>query len=170
MKTKHVLMTTALLSLFAACTNDDFISNEQGVQNGDAAFRPQVDVTLNIVNEGNAEWLQFSVDLDVPEDADYVSLQFKGFSSLPSEYVPIDNIEVTGTYTGVKDLNTVTGMVYGQEGSILFTDLQGKAVEVYNVSGVCIDRFTATDRDLRTYQPGVYVVSYNGTASKVMVR
>lgn len=55
MKTKHVLMTTALLSLFAACTNDDFISNEQGVQNGDAAFRPQVDVTLNIVNEGNAD-------------------------------------------------------------------------------------------------------------------
>lgn len=50
-----MLMTTALLSLFAACTNDDFISNEQGIQNGDAAFRPQVDVTLNVVNEGNAD-------------------------------------------------------------------------------------------------------------------
>ena len=54
MRTKHVLMTTALLSLFAACTNDDFISNEQGIQSGDAALRPQVDVTLNVLGDGNA--------------------------------------------------------------------------------------------------------------------
>ena len=52
MRTKHVLMTTALLSLFAACTNDDFVSYEQGAQSGDAALRPTVDVTLN-VSEGN---------------------------------------------------------------------------------------------------------------------
>ena len=52
MRTKHVLMTTALLSLFAACTNDDFVSYEQGAQSGDAALRPSVDVTLN-VSEGN---------------------------------------------------------------------------------------------------------------------
>lgn len=45
-------MTTALLSLFAACTNDDFVSYEQGAQSGDAALRPSVDVTLN-VSEGN---------------------------------------------------------------------------------------------------------------------
>ena len=48
-------MTTALLSLFAACTNDDFISNEQGIQSGDAALRPQVDVTLNVLGDGNAD-------------------------------------------------------------------------------------------------------------------
>lgn len=52
MRTKHVLMTTALLSLFAACTNDDFVSYEQGGQSGDAAKRPTVDVTLNVL-EGN---------------------------------------------------------------------------------------------------------------------
>ena len=45
-------MTTALLSLFAACTNDDFVSYEQGGQSGDAAKRPTVDVTLNVL-EGN---------------------------------------------------------------------------------------------------------------------
>ncbi len=130
-----------------------------------------VDVCDSIfVNEGNAGWQPFTIDLDIPEEANYISLQFKGFSSLSSEYVPIDNVEVTGTYTGVKDLDTVTGMVYGQQGAMLFTGLQGNTVEVYNVSGVCIDRFMATDRDLRTYEPGVYVVSYNGTASKVMVR
>lgn len=48
-------MTTALMSLFAACTNDDFISNGQGVQNGDAALRPQVDVTLNVQEGGDAD-------------------------------------------------------------------------------------------------------------------
>ena len=45
-------MTTALLSLFAACTNDDFISNGQGTQSGDAAMRPTVDVTLNVLGDG----------------------------------------------------------------------------------------------------------------------
>ena len=55
MKTKHVLMTTALLSLFAACTNDEFISNGQGVQNGEAGLRPEVDVTLNLTGSGSAD-------------------------------------------------------------------------------------------------------------------
>lgn len=45
-------MTTALLSLFAACTNDDFISNGQGTQSGNAAMRPTVDVTLNVLGDG----------------------------------------------------------------------------------------------------------------------
>ena len=45
-------MTTALLSLFAACTNDDFISDGQGTQSGDAAMRPTVDVTLNVLGDG----------------------------------------------------------------------------------------------------------------------
>ena len=48
-------MTTALLSLFAACTNDDFISNEQGIQSGDAAMRPTVDVTLNVLKSNGAD-------------------------------------------------------------------------------------------------------------------
>ena len=40
------------MALFAACTNDDFISNEQGIQSGDAAMRPTVDVTLNVLGDG----------------------------------------------------------------------------------------------------------------------
>ena len=45
-------MTTALMALFAACTNDDFISNEQGIQSGEATVRPSVDVTLNVLGDG----------------------------------------------------------------------------------------------------------------------
>ena len=48
-------MTTALLSLFAACTNDDFVSYEQGAQSGDAALRPTVDVTLNVSKSTGAD-------------------------------------------------------------------------------------------------------------------
>ena len=48
-------MTTALLSLFAACTNDDFISYEQGGQSGDAAMRPTVGVTLNVLEGDGAD-------------------------------------------------------------------------------------------------------------------
>ena len=59
MRTKHVLMTTALMALFAACTNDDFISNEQGIQSGDAAMRPTVDVTLNVLGDGADTRLAF---------------------------------------------------------------------------------------------------------------
>ena len=55
MRTKHVLMTTALMALFAACTNDEFISNKQGIQSGDAALRPSVDVTLNVLGDGDAD-------------------------------------------------------------------------------------------------------------------
>ena len=53
-------MTTALLSLFAACTNDDFISNGQGTQSGDAAMRPTVDVTLNVLGDGADTRFDFS--------------------------------------------------------------------------------------------------------------
>ena len=52
-------MTTALMALFAACTNDDFISNEQGIQSGDAAMRPTVDVTLNVLGDGADTRLAF---------------------------------------------------------------------------------------------------------------
>ena len=45
-------MTTALMALFAACTNDDFISNEQGIQSGEATMRPSMDVTLNVLGDG----------------------------------------------------------------------------------------------------------------------
>lgn len=55
MRTKHVLMTTALMAVFAACTNDEFISNEQGVQSVDELLRPQVDVTLNVQGDGGAD-------------------------------------------------------------------------------------------------------------------
>ena len=48
-------MTTALMALFAACTNDDFISNGQDVQNGEAALRPSVDVTLNVLGGKSAD-------------------------------------------------------------------------------------------------------------------
>ena len=37
------------MAVFAACTNDDFISNGQGVQDGEAALRPTVGVTLNVL-------------------------------------------------------------------------------------------------------------------------
>ena len=40
------------MALFAACTNDDFISNEQGIQSGEATMRPSVDVTLNVLGDG----------------------------------------------------------------------------------------------------------------------
>lgn len=43
------------MALFAACTNDEFISNEQGIQSGDAALRPSVDVTLNVLGDGDAD-------------------------------------------------------------------------------------------------------------------
>ena len=56
-------MTTALLSLFAACTNDDFVSYEQGAQSGDAALRPTVDVTLN-VSEINGADTRLAYDFD----------------------------------------------------------------------------------------------------------
>ena len=47
------------MALFAACTNDDFISNEQGIQSGDAAMRPTVDVTLNVLGDGADTRLAF---------------------------------------------------------------------------------------------------------------
>lgn len=43
------------MTLFAACTNDDFISIEQGIQSGDAAMRPSVNVTLNVEEGGEAD-------------------------------------------------------------------------------------------------------------------
>lgn len=122
------------------------------------------------VTEGSG-WQQHTVELATTPDARYSTLQFKAGASYYTEWILIDNITIDGTNpSGIEGIDASAGAVYGQQGAMLFSGLQGATVEVYNVSGVCIDRFTATDRDLRTYEPGVYVVSYNGTASKVMVR
>ncbi len=48
-------MTTALMAMFAACTNDEFLDKTQGVQNGEAALRPTVDVTLNVLEGDGAD-------------------------------------------------------------------------------------------------------------------
>lgn len=122
------------------------------------------------VTEGTG-WQQHTVELETAPDARYATVQFKAGASNYTEWVLIDNIVIDGNNpSGIEGVDGTAGAVYGQQGTMLFTGLQGNTVEVYNVSGVCIDRFTATDHDLRTYEPGVYVVAYNGTACKVMVR
>lgn len=55
MRTKHVLMTTALMALFAACSNEEFLDNAQSVPGGVDNQRPTVEnVTLNLVGEDGA--------------------------------------------------------------------------------------------------------------------
>ena len=92
MRTKHVLMTTALMAMFAACTNDEFISNEQGVQGGDAALRPQVDVTLNVLGDGGADTrLTYDGQYDFEDGKDVIGALL--MDKLASGERPFDDLE-----------------------------------------------------------------------------
>ena len=92
MRTKHVLMTTALMAMFAACTNDEFISNEQGVQGGDAALRPQVDVTLNVLGDGDADTrLSYNGQYKFDDGEDVIGALL--MDKLASDERPFDDLE-----------------------------------------------------------------------------
>ena len=92
MRTKHVLMTTALMALFAACTNDEFISNEQGIQSGDAALRPSVDVTLNVLGDGDADTrLTYNGKYNFEDGEDVIGALL--MDKLVGEGRPFDNLE-----------------------------------------------------------------------------
>ena len=92
MRTKHVLMTTALMAMFAACTNDEFISNEQGVQGGDAALRPQVDVTLNVLGDGDADTrLSYNGQYKFEDGEDVIGALL--MDKLASDERPFDDLE-----------------------------------------------------------------------------
>ena len=92
MRTKHVLMTTALMALFAACTNDEFISNEQGIQSGDAALRPSVDVTLNVLGDGDADTrLTYNGKYNFEDGKDVIGALL--MDKLVGEARPFDDLE-----------------------------------------------------------------------------
>ena len=92
MRTKHVLMTTALMAMFAACTNDEFISNEQGVQGGDAALRPSVDVTLNVLGDGDADTrLTYNGKYNFEDGKDVIGALL--MDKLASDERPFDDLE-----------------------------------------------------------------------------
>ena len=92
MRTKHVLMTTALMALFAACTNDEFISNEQGIQSGDAAMRPTVDVALNVLGDGAADTrLTYDGQYHFEDDKDVIGALL--MDKLVGTTRPFDNLE-----------------------------------------------------------------------------
>lgn len=80
------------MALFAACTNDEFISNEQGIQSGDAALRPSVDVTLNVLGDGDADTrLTYNGKYNFEDGKDVIGALL--MDKLVGEGRPFDNLE-----------------------------------------------------------------------------
>ena len=80
------------MAMFAACTNDDFISNEQGVQSGDAVLRPSVDVTLNVLGDGDADTrLTYDGQYHFEDNRDVIGALL--MDKLVGEDRPFDNLE-----------------------------------------------------------------------------
>ena len=80
------------MAMFAACTNDDFISNEQGVQSGDAVLRPSVDVTLNVLGDGDADTrLTYDGQYHFEDNEDVIGALL--MDKLVGEDRPFDNLE-----------------------------------------------------------------------------
>ena len=80
------------MALFAACTNDEFISNEQGIQSGDAALRPSVDVTLNVLGDGDADTrLTYNGKYNFEDGKDVIGALL--MDKLVGEARPFDDLE-----------------------------------------------------------------------------
>ena len=149
-------------------TRSAYLLVKQNVNDG--AYEAISD-TLKIEDAASEGWVAYTLPLKNLTGANYATLEFEAGVSGMSDYVFIDNIEVFGSATGINDVRAQGQTVRGTRNGISFQGEAGLDATVYTTGGVLVDRFTTTGNDIRTLQPGVYLVRTEGQqAEKVIVK
>ncbi len=126
--------------------------------------------TIN-VTEGNGEWQLFELPLEGVEFANHAKVAFRGYMSMMSERIWLDNISITSeTMTDGVDELIDNEQVVAVKGGISIEGFDGQQVRVYTVDGRQVDAFVANGHRNLSMSPGIYIVTVGKQAYKVSVR
>ena len=124
------------------------------------------------VTEGNGEWELFEIPLTGTEVANFIKICFRGYMSMVSERIWVDNITISVEDThpsGVNEL--ITGQqIAPVKGGISIEGFDGQQVRVYTVDGRQVNEFVANGQNTLGVAPGIYIVTVGKQAFKVIVK
>ena len=123
------------------------------------------------VTEGNGEWQLFEIPLNGTEVANFIKFSFRGYMSMYSERIWLDNISITATErpTGI-DEQVSKNQITATKGGINIEGFNGQQVRVYTIDGRQVSTFVADGSSSMTMAPGIYIVTVGKQAYKISVR
>ena len=123
------------------------------------------------VTQGNGEWTLFEVPLTGTEAANFAKFCFRGYLSMMSERIWLDNIRITSVEkpSSVNELTTKQ-QIAAIKGGISVEGFDGQQVRVFTVDGRQVSAFTAEAHSSLSMAPGIYIVMVGKQAYKVSVR
>ena len=123
------------------------------------------------VTQGNGEWVNFELPLTGTELANFAKISFRGYMSMMSERIWLDNIRITSKEHGSGiDEMTDHKQVAPVKGGISIDGFAGQQVRVFSIDGRQIDAFVASEGHTLSLTPGIYIVTVNGRGYKVSVK
>lgn len=126
--------------------------------------------TIN-VTEGNGEWQKFDLPLEGVEFANHAKVVFRGYMSVMSERIWLDNVSITSeNQTDGLDELANNEQIVAVKGGINIEGFDGQQVRVYTVDGRQVDAFVANGHRSLSMSPGIYIVTVGKQAYKVSVR
>ena len=123
------------------------------------------------VTQGNGEWTLFEVPLTGTEAANFAKFCFRGYLSMMSERIWLDNIRITSVEkpSSVNE-STTKQQIAAIKSGISDEGFDGQQVRVFTVDGRQVSAFTAEAHSSLSMAPGIYIVMVGKQAYKVSVR
>jgi len=123
------------------------------------------------VTEGNGEWTLFEIPLTGTEVANFAKVSFRGYMSMMSERIWLDNIRITAEDkpSSVNEL-PAQQQIAAVKGGINIEGFEGQQVRVFTVDGRQVNAFVANGSSTLSMSPGIYIVTVGKQAYKVCVK
>ncbi len=132
---------------------------------------PFEELTTIDMTEGEAGWQLVEIPLTGAELANFVKVSFRGYMSMMSERIWIDNVRITAKEnpSGINELADVQ-RVAAVKGGISIEGFEGQQVRVYTIDGRQAGSFVANGYHSLSMAPGIYIVTVGKQAFKISVK
>ena len=132
---------------------------------------PYEELTSIDVTQGDGEWVEFQLPLTGAELGHFVKISFRGYLSMMSERIWLDNIRITSADkpSGIDEVKTQQ-QVTGIKGGISIEGFEGQTVRVFTVDGRQLEHFVADGNRTLQMAPGIYIVTVGKHGYKVSVK
>ncbi|MBQ9556857.1 MAG: choice-of-anchor J domain-containing protein [Muribaculaceae bacterium] len=123
------------------------------------------------VTEGDGEWQLFEIPVTGTELANFMKFSFRGYMSMMSERIWLDNIRITAENkpSSVNELAS-REQIAAVKGGISIEGFEGQQVRVFTVDGRQVENFVADGYRTLSMSPGIYIVTVGKQAYKISVR
>ena len=103
--------------------------------------------------------------------ANYGKVSFRGYMSVMSERIWLDNISITAKeISSSVDELAAKQQITAVKGGISIEGFEGQQVRVFTVDGRQVDAFVADGHRSLSMSPGIYIVTVGKQAYKVSVK